>query len=111
MITTNSLAFAVSLVTGCVTCAAELASTPVDCVTEVTFAGPRQTAKDSPARDVQLSATFRHESGSPQITVQGFFDGDGFCGVHQVACERENDDSHKCYQHIIVAFGDGEDFE
>ena len=27
--------------------------------------------------DVQLAVTFRHESGSPELTVHGFFDGDG----------------------------------
>ncbi len=59
----------------------ELSSVPVYSVAEIEFAGPHQSAKDAPARDVQLAATFRHESGSPQITVQGFFDGDGHAGI------------------------------
>ena len=61
--------------------AEELASAPVYSVAEIVFAGPRQTAADAPARDVQLAVCFRHESGSPEFTVQGFFDGDGRGGI------------------------------
>src|SRR5437773_2265898 len=57
--------------------AAEVASVPVYSPAQITFAGPRQSAADTPARDVQLAVTFRHESGSPELTVHGFFDGDG----------------------------------
>jgi len=63
------------------TAAEEHVSAPVYSVAEVVFTGPRQTAADSPARDVQLAVCFRHESGSPEYTVQGFFDGDGRGGI------------------------------
>jgi Domain of unknown function (DUF5060)/Protein of unknown function (DUF4038) len=46
-------------------------------VLELNFHGPVLTSKDSPARDVELAVTFRHESGGPGVTVQGFWDGDG----------------------------------
>ena len=59
----------------------ESASTAVYSVAELTFTGPRQAAKDSPARDIQLAVTFRHQSGRPEFTVQGFFDGDGKAGI------------------------------
>jgi len=61
--------------------AEELSSVPVYSVAEVVFAGPQQTASDTPARDVQLAVCFRHESDSPEFTVQGFFDGDGQGGI------------------------------
>lgn len=64
----------------CIAGADELASVQVYSVAEIAFAGPHQSVKDSPARDVQLAATFRHESGSPEITVLGFFGGDGSGG-------------------------------
>lgn len=57
--------------------AEELSSVPLYSVAEIVFVGPRQTAAAAPARDVQLTASFRHESGSPEYTVQGFFNGDG----------------------------------
>jgi len=63
------------------TAADELSSAPAYSVAEIVFAGPRQTAADAPARDVQLAICFRHESGSPEYTIQGFFDGDGRGGV------------------------------
>jgi hypothetical protein len=59
----------------------ELASAAVYSVAEVVFVGPHQSAADAPARDVQLAVCFRHESGSPEYTIQGFFDGDGRGGV------------------------------
>ncbi len=77
MIPRKSFVVAIVLACCCVANAAELASVPVYTVAELTFAGPRQTAKDAPARDIELKVTFRHASGSPKITVQGFFDGDG----------------------------------
>ena len=61
--------------------AKELSSAPVYSVAEIVFAGPQQSAADAPARDVQLAVCFRHESGSPEFTVQGFFDGDGRGGI------------------------------
>ena len=59
----------------------EVGGVPVYSVAEITFQGPPQTAKDSPARDVHLEVAFRHESGSPELSVQGFFDGDGQGGI------------------------------
>lgn len=50
-------------------------------VIELSFRGPRQTAKDTPARDVELRVRFQHESGAPTYTVQGFWDGDGTGGA------------------------------
>jgi hypothetical protein len=61
--------------------AAEAGRGGVYSVVEVPFAGPNQTAKDSPARDVDLRVTFRHESGKPEYTAHGFWDGDGKGGV------------------------------
>ena len=45
-------------------------------VIDVVLSGPGQEAKDTPARDIDLAAVFRHEDGTP-ITVHGFWDGDG----------------------------------
>jgi hypothetical protein len=59
---------------------AEIAVVPNNSVAELVFTGPRQTAKDSPARDIQLVATFQHETGT-QFKVHGFFDGDGRGGA------------------------------
>jgi hypothetical protein len=58
-----------------------LATVPVYSPIDITFSGPRQTARHVPARDIQLAVTFRHENGAPAFTVQGFFDGDGKGGV------------------------------
>ncbi len=63
------------------TLATELATTPIYAVAEITFVGPRQSAADCPDRDIQLAATFRHESDSQVIKVEGFFDGDGKGGI------------------------------
>jgi hypothetical protein len=62
--------------------AAEPAQRPaVFAVTEFSFAGPQQTATNAPARDVELTATFRHESDAAEMAVQGFWDGDGRGGT------------------------------
>ncbi|MCA9128181.1 MAG: DUF5060 domain-containing protein [Planctomycetales bacterium] len=61
--------------------AAELPVVAVHAVAEVTFTGPWQSARDTPARDIQLEAHFRHESGKPTVRVHGFFDGDGLGGI------------------------------
>ena len=45
-------------------------------VAEVTFVGPELGPTDTPARDVELAVTFRHESGAA-ARVPGFWDGDG----------------------------------
>ncbi len=50
-------------------------------VIELSFRGPQQTAKDTPARDVELRVRFQHESGAPAFTVYGFWDGDGKGGA------------------------------
>lgn len=46
-------------------------------VHELVFEGPPTTARDSPARDVELYTLWRHESGTPELRVAGFWDGDG----------------------------------
>ena len=50
-------------------------------VIELAFRGPRQTERDTPARDVELRVRFQHESGAPAYDVQGFWDGDGQGGT------------------------------
>src|SRR5262249_11775356 len=50
-------------------------------VVEIAFPGPAQTAKDCPARDVDLRVTFRHEDGKAEHLVHGFWDGDGKGGT------------------------------
>jgi len=57
--------------------ALEIAKTDVYSVTELKFDGPAQGPKDVPARDIDLWARFRHESGSPEYKIHGFWDGDG----------------------------------
>ncbi len=61
--------------------AAEIESVRQYSVAEIAFTGPHQTASDTPARDLPFAVTFRHESGSPEFSVQGFFDGDGSGGI------------------------------
>jgi hypothetical protein len=46
-------------------------------VLEISFSGPLQSPSDAPARDVDFWVLFRHESGSPEHKVHGFWDGDG----------------------------------
>jgi Domain of unknown function (DUF5060)/Protein of unknown function (DUF4038) len=53
----------------------------VHAVVELSFAGPQQGAKDSPARDVDFWVRFKHESGAPEYRVYGFWDGDGKGGA------------------------------
>ena len=54
---------------------------PVFSVVELAFEGPACGPTDAPARDMTLTARFRHESGTPAVTVHGFWDGDGRGGV------------------------------
>jgi hypothetical protein len=61
--------------------ARELARGRVHDVLEIRFAGPEFGPQDAPVRNVELSAEFRHESGSPQYKVHGFWDGDGQGGA------------------------------
>ena len=50
-------------------------------VIELTFQGPSQDRKDTPARDIDFWIRFRHESGSPEYKIYGFWDGDGNGGT------------------------------
>ena len=50
-------------------------------VHEVSFQGPHMTAKDTPARDVDLSTVWKHEQTGTQVTIHGFWDGDGRGGA------------------------------
>ena len=61
--------------------AAELARSAVYSVVEITFSGPTQKASDAPARDVELWARIRHESGQPEYRLPGYYDGDGKGGL------------------------------
>jgi hypothetical protein len=54
---------------------------PLYGVHELVFNGPACGPADSPARDVELVTQWRHESGRPVYTIQGFWDGDGRGGV------------------------------
>jgi hypothetical protein len=51
--------------------------TEVYAVVELTFTGPQQGTKNSPARDVDFWVRFRHESGAPEYKIHGFWDSDG----------------------------------
>jgi hypothetical protein len=66
------------LLVGAANCAAadDLGKVPHYHVLEVTFDGPEQGPPDTPARDVELAVTFRHEAGAA-IEVLGFWDGGG----------------------------------
>ena len=55
----------------------EIAKGGLYSVVEIAFAGPMQGPKDAPARDIDFWVRFRHESGSPEYKVYGFWDGDG----------------------------------
>jgi hypothetical protein len=56
--------------------AAEAGRGEVFSVVELTWRGPRQTPRDTPARDVVLRVRFRHADGKEAYTVLGFYDGD-----------------------------------
>ncbi len=58
-------------------CAGEVGRGPVYSVIEIPFEGPTCKAGDAPARDIEFWVRFRHESGKPEYTVHGFYDGDG----------------------------------
>ena len=60
---------------------AELARGEVFAVVELTFAGPAQTAQDSPASAIEFTARIRHESGAPEYVIPGYWDGDGRGGA------------------------------
>jgi Domain of unknown function (DUF5060)/Protein of unknown function (DUF4038) len=73
-------AFVVAAVSLLIEAGRARSETPVYAIAEMAFHGPPQTAASSPARDVQLAVTFRHQGGK-EIQVQGFFDGDGNGGI------------------------------
>jgi hypothetical protein len=50
-------------------------------VVELSSEGPVQGPKDVPARDIDFWVRFRHESGSPEYKICGFWDGDGKGGT------------------------------
>jgi hypothetical protein len=66
------LAFAAQVLAG-----EEVKQGGVFSVLELSFRGPRQGPTDAPARDIDFHVLFRHESGSPEHKVYGFWDGDG----------------------------------
>lgn len=59
----------------------EVARGEVWSVVEIPFEGPHLGPADCPARDVELCVALRHESGSPEHAIQGFWDGDGRGGL------------------------------
>jgi hypothetical protein len=59
----------------------ELGRGEVYSVVELSFAGPRQRPRDIPARDLDFWVRFQHESGSPEVKIHGFWDGDGQGGM------------------------------
>ncbi len=59
----------------------ELASTSVYSVVEIPFEGPTQGPTDAPARELDFWVRIRHETGSPQYKIRGFWDGDGKGGT------------------------------
>jgi hypothetical protein len=56
---------------------AEIAQGKVHSVVELHFDGPDFGPADAPARDVDFWVLLRHESGSPEFKVHGYWDGDG----------------------------------
>jgi len=54
----------------------EAARGDVYSVVELSFEGPAQGPRNAPARDVDFRVLFRHESGTPEHRVHGFWDGE-----------------------------------
>ena len=73
--------FVAVCLTGGTAAASELGSVGVYDVVEIDFTGPSYGPTDTPAKDVDFQVTFRHESGSPEYTIHGFWDGDGAGGT------------------------------
>jgi hypothetical protein len=71
------LMLVLALVPACRRQPQELVSAGVYSVVELSFEGPRQGPADAPARDIDFWVRFRHESGSPEYKIRGFWDGDG----------------------------------
>ena len=61
--------------------AATVATGPTFSVVELTFQGPTIGPTDTPAKDVEFSVRFQHESGAPEYRIHGFWDGDGKGGA------------------------------
>jgi hypothetical protein len=61
--------------------AEEIVKAAVYSLAELTFNGPVQGPKDVPARDIDFWVRFRHESGSAEYKIHGFWDGDGKGGM------------------------------
>jgi len=59
----------------------EIAKAAKYSVVELTFEGPWQGPTDVPARDIDFWVRFRHESGSPEYKIYGFWDGNGKAGT------------------------------
>jgi len=76
------LAVLLALILVCPTVrAVEIAKAAVYSVVEFRFDGPVQSPKDVLARDIDFWARFRHESGSPEYKIHGFWDSDGKGGA------------------------------
>lgn len=45
-------------------------------VVEISFRGPKPLPNHAPARDIEFWARFRHETGTPEVKVHGFWDGE-----------------------------------
>lgn len=54
---------------------------PIYSVVELAFTGPTFGPADAPAKDVDFTVRFAHESGGATHTVHGFWDGDGRGGA------------------------------
>jgi hypothetical protein len=77
----TGLATLAAVLTAAPLAAAEAGRGGVYSVFEIAFRGPPQKPTDTPARDVDLRVTFRHDGGGPTYTVYGFWDGDGKGGT------------------------------
>ena len=58
-----------------------LNSTGLYSIVELVFHGPQQGPADVPARDIDFWALFRHEDGTSEHKIHGFWDGDGKGGI------------------------------
>ena len=56
---------------------AATANVPLYGVHELSFKGPHMTARDCPARDVELVTLWKHEDSGSSVRLCGFWDGDG----------------------------------
>ena len=77
----SAILFTVVAVSAPLFAAEEVKECGVFSVLELSFRGPMQGPTDVPARDIDLSVRFRHESSSPEYKVHGFWDADGKGGI------------------------------